>query len=293
MDCLTVKPSEIGRRLPKFRILQLLGDTPQSLRRERDCFLLYYTKKGYVTLSGEGVDLRLGYGSIAILPPDIAHTVTFNTAGAEVSACAFTIGFVETILQNQAGSGGTLSRLFNAGECMLVSPVPADTQIHLQHLMDFMLHEYRADRLLAEHAIRNCLATVLCVFSELYQEQLAAPEMREKNSIVYAIHYIKTNYQKPLGLDDVAHLTRMTRKDFCHRFKKFSGMTFHSFLSKTRIEAAMKILKEAEEGLSLTTLAELSGYESYVTFYRNFVKQVGMPPADYLAAMRAEGAKDQ
>ena len=283
MDCLHFKPSSNGRRLPKFRMFRPTGDAVTT-RCETDCFLLYYTVKGYVTIRAEGTDLRLGYGSIAILPPGLSHTVTLNTAGAEVSACAFTIDFIEEILQRQAGSGGTLSRIFNAGECVLLSPVPADTQIHLQHLMDFMLHESASGRLNAEHAVRNCLATILCVFSELYREQLEAPEMQEKNSVVYAISYVKANYEKPLTIDEVAHLTRMTRKDFCRRFKKFSGMTFHSFLNKTRIQAALRIMKESGGEMPLITLASLCGFESYVTFYRNFIKHVGIPPAEHLAA---------
>ena len=283
MGCLYITPSEGAKHLPKYRFQRIAESAPHFIRCERDYFLLYYTQNGYATVRGDGVDLRLGYGSIAILPPNTAHTLTMNSRGAEVTALAFTIGVIEEILQHQAGSGGTLSRIFNAGESVLIGPVPADTQIHLQHLVEFMLYEYRSERSNAEHAIRNCLATILCVFSELYREQLDAPEMREKNSIVYAIHYVKANYQKPLTIDDIARLVCMTRKELCQRFKKFSGTTFHSFLNRTRINAALAIMKSDETDLPLSELALLCGYDSYVTFYRNFIKHVGVPPTEYLA----------
>ena len=72
--------------------------------------------------------------------------------------------------------------------------------------------------------------------------------------------------------------------ELCHRINRFSGLSFHAFLSKTRIESAIGILKR-EGDLPLSSLARLAGYESYATFYRNFLKQVGMPPAEYLASL--------
>ena len=280
MRCLDIRESEAGRRLPRYRFFRIEDGSVPHPCRERDRFLLYYAHRGYARITGEAVDLRLGYGSMAILPPDMPHAVSLSSRGALVTASAFTIGFVEDILRYHAGSSGRLSAVFNANE-VLVCPVPADMQLHLSHLMEFMQHEYETPRSESEFVIKNCLATILCVLSELHSERLSAPELQDKRSVVYAIEYIKSNYEKPLTLDAVAQLTCMSRKEFCHRFRKFTGRSFHEFLTKVRIEAAMKIIKESGAEVSLTRLSSLCGYESYTSFYRNFMKHAGISPAEY------------
>ena len=80
----------------------------------------------------------------------------------------------------------------------------------------------------------------------------------------------------------MAKQIRMSSKEFGAQFKAFSGRTFHDFLNKVRIEKAAEILKKAEGSIPLSELAQLCGYENYVTFYRNFCKYTGGSPQDFL-----------
>ena len=284
--CLTISPSDNHDSLPPFRLTHSAYDGCKRSYYYRDYFRLYYVERGYITLMSGEHSARLGYGDIAIIPPDRTHTVTLATEDTELYECSFTIGLVEDILKMQSGTGGTLSRLFNTGELVIIQPVPADMQMHLQHLMEFILYE--ADRPHSEYAIKNCLAALLCVFSNLYRAQENAPESLEKNSVVYAIHYIKQHYAEQITLDGMAALTHSSRKDFCHRFKQFTGKTLHEFVNSVRISKALEVLNSTESNLSLSSLASLTGYEDYTTFYRNFVKIIGISPAEYIAEKHKE-----
>ena len=282
--CLAIAPSAEHHKLAPFVITHSDYDGRKRVYHFRDYFRLYYVARGYATLQAEK-SVRLGYGDIAIIPPNAMHTVSLSTTDTALYECSFTIGLVEDILSSQAGTGGTLSRLFNSGGCIVIQPVPADLQIHLQHLMEFILYE--ADRQSSEYAVKNCLATLLCVFSNLYRAQESAPEAREKSSVVYAIHYIKGHYAERITIDGMAALTHISRKDFCRRFKQFTGKTLHEFLNGVRIERALEVLNATEGAVSMSSLAELSGYGDYTTFYRNFQKIVGTSPAEYAAARGA------
>ena len=277
--CLSIVPSAEHHKLPPFFITHSAYDGRVRSYHYRDYFRIYYVERGYITLVAER-DVRLGYGDIVILPPDRMHKVTLATTDTELYECSFTIGLIEDILKNRAGTGGTLSRLFNSGDCVVIQPVPADLQIHLCHLMEFIL--FAAERGQSEYAIRNCLATLLCVFSDLYRAQESAPEAARKNSVVYAIHYIKKHYAEPITIDAMAALTHTSRKDFCRRFKQFTGKTLHAFLGGVRIAKALEVLNVAEGNVPLSSLARLAGYEDYTTFYRNFQKIVGVSPAEYM-----------
>ena len=284
--CLSIAPSPEHHRLAPFVITRSGNDGRTREYYFRDYFRLYYVAVGYVTLSFDDASVRLGYGDIVIVPPEHAHRVRPATADTVLYECSFTIGVVEDILKNRAGSGGTLSRLFNTEGYVLVQPVPADLQIHLQHLVDFLVYEAGRPDSLA--AVENLLASLLCVFSELYRTQESAPDAAEKNSIVYAIHYIKHNFATPLTIDGMAALTLMSRKDFCRRFKRFTGKTLHEYLNAERIRRALEVIAASGGAVTLNSLASLCGYADYATFYRNFLRIVGTSPTEYIAGKRQE-----
>ena len=282
--CLAITPSDRHASLPPFVITHSIYDGRARSYYYRDYFRLYYVERGYITLAVGDHAARLSYGDIAIVPPDRSHAVTLSTADTELYECSFTIGLVEDILKNHAGTGGTLSLLFNSGDLVLIRPVPADLQMHLCHLMEFILFEAGKER--SEHAVKNCLAALLCVFSDLYRARESAPETLEKNSVVYAVHYIKEHYAESITLDGMAALTNTSRKDFCRRFRQFTGKTLHAFVSGVRIGKALEVLNAAEGDVSLSSLALLAGYEDYTTFYRNFIKIVGVSPTEYLSTRK-------
>ena len=174
-----------------------------------------------------------------------------------------------------------LSSMFNSGSPVVIAPVPAEMQIHLQHLMEFMKYEYEQGMGDSELALRNCLATVFCVFLELLRSQKEILSPPDKNSIVYAIEFVKANYEKKLSAEEMAKMICMSKKEFLLRFKTFSGRSFHDFLNKTRIEKAIEMYRKSEEKISFAELSWLCGFDNYITFYRNFVKYTGVSPTEF------------
>ena len=281
MGCLNIKQSAPDVR-PKFHIEKVFSAKGGESCFFRDHFRVYHVQSGYLSLDTEKQSTRLACGDICILPPSTPHTLHTNTSSAELYVFTFSIDFIEHILQHQAGSGGRLSALFNSGSPVVIAPVPAEMQIHLQHLMEFMKFEYERGKDASELALRNCLAALFCVFLELLRGQNEDSPAPEKSGILYAISYVKKHYQEELSADGMARLICMSKKDFVVRFKTFSGRSFHDFLNKTRIEKATEILKKTGGDITLSSLAQLCGYENYITFYRNFVKYTGIPPADFI-----------
>jgi len=288
MGCLTVTPSAADVQ-PRFYLQKSEGFAGEAKFFYRDHFRVYHIVRGYVTVSAENKDgIRLGYGDICILPPDIRHSLRVNTVDADLYAFSFSIDFVEQILQHQAGTGGVLSNLFNSGGPVVIAPVPVPMQSHLQNLMEFMRYEHERDLEGMEFTIQNCLATVLCAFSELLRAQQEIRTPADKSGILYAVGYVKDNFDKSLTTDSMAKLVNMSVKEFSARFKTFTGRTFHDFLNKVRIDKAAEILKQTGGAISFTELSLLCGYDNYVTFYRNFCKYTGGSPQDFLDACLAQ-----
>ena len=281
MGCLNIKQSSPDVT-PKFHIERSVAPMVDEAMLFRNHFRVYYAIKGYVTLSVDsGSETRLGCGDICILPPSVGHSLRTNTSNSELYVFTFSINFIEHILQHQAGSGGRLSRLFDGGTPIVIAPVPAEMQIHLQHLMEFMKYEYERGGKESELSLRNCLATVFCVFLELLRAQDSVVQAKDKSGILAAISYVRENYSKNISADTVAKLVCMSKKEFDARFKNFSGRSFHDFLNKTRIEKAIEILKGTDGQITLSEVSLLCGYENYITFYRNFIKYTGVSPAEF------------
>ena len=71
MGCLTVTPSAADVQ-PRFYLQKSEGFAGEAKFFYRDHFRVYHIVRGYVTVSAENKDgIRLGYGDICILPPDI------------------------------------------------------------------------------------------------------------------------------------------------------------------------------------------------------------------------------
>jgi len=77
-------------------------------------------------------------------------------------------------------------------------------------------------------------------------------------------------------------LSHLPRKDFCLEFKRLTGCTFNDWLNKLRIEKALETLKSVHYDYSLRQIAIICGYDTYATFYRNFIKRVGISPEKFI-----------
>jgi AraC-like DNA-binding protein len=78
---------------------------------------------------------------------------------------------------------------------------------------------------------------------------------------------------------DFAERFYMSPAAFSAGFKRYSGISFASFLSSTRIKEAMRLLQE--EDIPISAVQALSGYKDSKSFYRAFKRYTGTTPANY------------
>jgi AraC-like DNA-binding protein len=93
--------------------------------------------------------------------------------------------------------------------------------------------------------------------------------------------YINENYNKDLTLDMIAEKAHMTPQAFCRYFKKHTGLTFISFLSKIRISEACKKLSTGAYQ-SVSSVALNCGFTNIPNFNRVFKMVIGESPSIYM-----------
>ncbi|MGL6107061.1 helix-turn-helix transcriptional regulator [Romboutsia sp.] len=110
----------------------------------------------------------------------------------------------------------------------------------------------------------------------------------------------RSNRNRQLLVDDVflfinSHITeeitleRLEREFFVSKFhisrefKKATGMTIHSYITKSKLKLCKKLI---EEGKSISNVAHLCGLGGYNNLFRVFKKEFGMTPKQYYNDIR-------
>ena len=93
-----------------------------------------------------------------------------------------------------------------------------------------------------------------------------------------AISFIKRNYSKQIGLDDIAKSAAISRSYLSNSFKAVTGMSPYNFLITTRIEKAIELLKGTDEKIMNISLE--CGFTSLTSFNKAFKNSVGITPME-------------
>jgi two-component system response regulator YesN len=94
-----------------------------------------------------------------------------------------------------------------------------------------------------------------------------------------AINYIDANYDKPIGLADVARASYMSVSRLAHIFKEQMGITLIDYLTSVRIERAKQLLLATTQ--NCTEICFQVGYNNQSYFTRTFKRLVGATPRQF------------
>lgn len=106
--------------------------------------------------------------------------------------------------------------------------------------------------------------------------------------VVKAKLYIDSHFATNLDLDNISAQAHFSKFHFIRLFKSIYGRTPKSYLIKTRMENAMRLLAE---GHSVLESGYLVGLESPTSFTGMFKKFTGLTPSDYQKQQRSKQKK--
>ena len=96
--------------------------------------------------------------------------------------------------------------------------------------------------------------------------------------------YIRENYFKPISLEKIAKIAKMSPFAFSRYFKKNSGAGFVEYLNRVRTNKACYLLRETE--YQVHDIALECGFSSISNFNKQFRKTEGISPRDYRAQFK-------
>ena len=115
-------------------------------------------------------------------------------------------------------------------------------------------------------------------------ELLPVPELwNEKGSrhVRQTIAYIKDHYGDPdISVSEIAGHLGISESHLSHVFKKETGGTLLSWMTKYRMREAIRLLKEGR--MKIYEVAEAAGYRDIAYFSATFKRITGHSPSEYL-----------
>jgi AraC-like DNA-binding protein/ligand-binding sensor protein len=129
----------------------------------------------------------------------------------------------------------------------------------------------------------DAMVTLLRIFalhlSSVSNQVLVRQQNAEPPMITHAKEFIGKNQGEALSLGQVAKAVNTSTFYFCKMFKKFTGLNFTDYVSRTRIEKARNLL--LNPNLRVSEIAFEVGFQSLTHFNRVFKKIVGESPTEY------------
>ena len=94
------------------------------------------------------------------------------------------------------------------------------------------------------------------------------------------LRYISENFMSGLDISVISKRFAVSRSKLDRDFKKFAGITVHSYVELCRLNQA-KYLLEYRSDLSVSDIALMCGFKSENYFFPFFKKTVGKTPSEY------------
>ena len=91
--------------------------------------------------------------------------------------------------------------------------------------------------------------------------------------------YIEENYSKKLTLNMLAEVACMHPNYLCNCFRKRMNMTVFEYIDRVRLHHALEYLRQGK--MTISEIAERTGYSSLQAFSKNFRKVYTVSPRNY------------
>ncbi len=115
---------------------------------------------------------------------------------------------------------------------------------------------------------------------------------RNQEAVIKAVAYIKKNYHdKDISLQKVSQEVALSHYYFSHIFKDELKITFIKYLTKVRMEASAKLLKN--RNININQIAYAVGYQDPNYFSKVFKRYTKTSPVDYRSNLLKKEVKKQ
>lgn len=238
------------------------------------CYEFIYITEGCCIYTIEGRDYFVMSGDMIFTRPGELHSFTFP------DECTFSRHFLHVYPDFIAKVTG-LTEAFYVGEnidkCFISSDIVE--KYDLNKIFDTLIRYSDYEKPETSIIAYSCAVEIMAKIMMIMREEDMQRQTVAKNANTYKImQYIDAHFGENISLDDIAGNIRLSKFHISHMFKKDVGMTISTYINMIRITKAKNLILK---GQNSGTVFHKCGFNDYSSFYRSFVKFVGMSPDSF------------
>ena len=251
--------------------LRLSRETYTLEPGEENCFILLVSEGGF-TLEYGGQTVLLNPGSAVLLSPGGGSLApAAGSAASELTGCRFPQAMLHDL---KATAGRDFAHLFQPGQhTVLFGSVQWCRRIRtLLEMMASAMGEQ-------DNPAPLYLLLILHYVEQEFVVESGAAARLHNETVERICAYLAANYQQKFSLTEVAAKFYLSPYYLSRLFRRVTGQSIVDYINNRRIEAAQKLLENTE--LSISAVAEQTGFASAAHFRRVFREVMGTGPLQY------------
>ena len=147
-------------------------------------------------------------------------------------------------------------------------------------LVDRTIESLREKSPGCELASTGCLYELLGYIRDLCPGETTAPVGAGREFYISRTKdFIDLHYRSQLTVQAIADHIGYDRTYLAKIFKQSTGVSIKAYLTRCRIDEAMRLLHETSWPVAV--IADSTGFENYITFWRCFSKAKGVSPSEF------------
>lgn len=123
------------------------------------------------------------------------------------------------------------------------------------------------------------LQILLLQFTDKHAALIENTPQNKNDALIDILKYLETSYSQNISVQDMANRLYMSPNYFSKYFKRHTGVSFHEYLKKIRLEHAVQELLFTN--IPISTIALKNGFPNFQSFSSSFKKIYGLTPATY------------
>lgn len=235
--------------------------------------------------------VRLSQGDFALIPTENDFTLTSSapppfgcvTEPVKVSPGIFHLG------EPGAPDVRMLIGHYTFGsddKALLVSLLPERVIVRgerrLTVLVELLSEEARANRPGRDVVLTHLIELLLIEAFRATSESTETPGLLRglaSERLAPALRCMHNDPAHPWSINELAKVSALSRSTFFERFRRETGVRPMEYLLRWRMSLAKNLLRSSD--MSVSQVAQHTGYSSYSTFSVAFTRQVGVSPTTY------------
>ena len=269
-----------------YHIYKLTQSAVAEKHHFHDYYQLCYVEKGELRHVGQQTQVKLLQGDAFLIPPGFCHSISFVRQESEL----YSLSFHPALFHKGFPESGVYRFLTAIGEEKELS---VKLRVHLDEgqrqtvkgLLESLLQQQSREEPSQLSAVPSLISATICILSQAYsthtESRYAAVETAScRQAVQSCIRYIDENIAAPLTLDALTRRYGIGKSAFYALFQQETGMPLKKYINARRVRMA-KSLMEEQPHLTIGEIGEITGFRDASTFYRNFLQQTGVSPAQY------------